>query len=333
MPANKNATRAARAPAKVLAQIDELCDTDKRGTLDFGKGRTLSVTNLAKVFFESTSHTKGDLLRYYTLISPFILPAIADRPLILKRFPNGIHGQAFYQQKASDDTPDGVRVEIVTNDEGERQRRMVGGDLLTLLYTIQLGAVSVDPWHSRFPKLDFADYSIIDLDPGPKAKFARVVQIAQWVKEVLDELGLHAAIKTSGSTGMHVYLPLPPQTPNEAATLIAQIVAERVAREHPKEATVKRFVKQRGEAMVYVDYLQNIKGKTVAGPYCVRARDGATVSTPIDWNELDENLDQRDFTIDTVVERFAKKGDIWATAMKKKNSLRGLLAVNKRKER
>ncbi|CAN5604662.1 DNA ligase D [soil metagenome] len=318
---------------KVLAQIDELCDSDKRGTLDFGRGRTLSVTNLAKVFFESTSHTKGDLLRYYTLVSPLILPTIADRPLVLKRFPNGIHGQTFYQQKASDDTPDGVRVEIVTNDDGERQRRMVGGDPLTLLYTIQLGAVSVDPWHSRFPKLDFADYSIIDLDPGPKAKFGRVVQIAQWVKEVLDELGLHAAIKTSGSTGMHVYLPLPPQTPNEAATLIAQIVAERVAREHPKEATVKRFVKQRGEAMVYVDYLQNIKGKTVAGPYCVRAREGATVSTPLEWGELTADLDPRDFTIDSVVERFARKGDIWGTAMKKKNSLRKLLAANGRKEK
>jgi bifunctional non-homologous end joining protein LigD len=208
---------------------------------------------------------------------------------------------------------------------------MVGGDLPTLLYTIQLGAVSVDPWHSRFPKLDFADYSIIDLDPGPTAKFGRVVRVAQWVKEVLDDLGLHAAIKTSGSTGMHVYLPLPPRTPNEAATLIAQIVAERVASEHPKEATVKRFAKQRGESMVYVDYLQNIKGKTVAGPYCVRAREGATVSTPIGWDELRAGLDPRDFTIDTVIKRFAAKGDIWATAMKKKNSLTKLLSANKRK--
>jgi bifunctional non-homologous end joining protein LigD len=317
--------------ARVLRQIDELCDSDKRGTLDFGKGRTLSVTNLAKIFFQSTSHTKGDLLRYYTLVSPFILPTIADRPLVLKRFPNGIHGEAFYQQKASDDTPDAVRVEVVTNDDGEKQRRMVGGDLLTLLYTIQLGAVSVDPWHGRFPDLAYADYSIIDLDPGPKAKFSRVVQVAIWVKEVLDELGLHAALKTSGSEGLHVYIPLPPKTPTDASTLVAQIVAERVAREHPKEATVKRFVKQRGEAEVYVDYLQNIRGKTVAGPYCVRALDGATVSTPLDWAELNADLDPRDFTMDSVIERFAKKGDIWATAMKRKNSLRGLLAGNKRK--
>ncbi|MGI9140583.1 MAG: DNA ligase D [Gemmatimonadaceae bacterium] len=319
--------------AKILSQIDELCSSNKRGTLDFGRGRTLSVTNLAKIFFQSTSHTKGDLLRYYTLVSPFILPTIDHRPLILKRFPNGVNGEAFYQQNASEDTPEAVRVEIVTNDDGERQRRMVGGDLPTLLYTIQLGAVSVDPWHSRFRKLDFADYSIIDLDPGPTAKFGRVVRVAQWVKEVLDGLGLHAAIKTSGSTGMHVYLPLPPRTPNEAATLIAQIVAERVASEHPKEATVKRFVKQRGESTVYVDYLQNIQGKTVAGPYCVRAREGATVSTPIGWDELRAGLDPRDFTIDTVIKRFASKGDIWATAMKKKNSLTKLLSANKRKER
>ncbi|MCR4339532.1 MAG: DNA ligase D [Gemmatimonadaceae bacterium] len=319
--------------ARVLRQIDELCDSDKRGTLDFGKGRTLSVTNLAKVFFESTSHTKGDLLRYYTLVSPFILPTIADRPLVLKRFPNGIHGEAFYQQKASDDTPDAVRVEIVTNDDGEKQRRMVGGDLLTLLYTIQLGAVSVEPWHGRFPDLAYADYSIIDLDPGPKAKFGRVVQIATWVKEVLDELGLHAALKTSGSEGLHVYIPLPSKTPTDASTLVAQIVAERVAREHPKEATVKRFTKHRGEAEVYVDYLQNIKGKTVAGPYCVRAREGATVSTPIGWDELTAELDPRDFTIDSVMERFTQKGDIWGTEMKRKNSLRKLLAANTRKEK
>jgi bifunctional non-homologous end joining protein LigD len=323
-----------RADAKkVLAQIDELCDSDKRGTLDFGKGRTLSVTNLAKVFFQSTSHTKGDLLRFYTLVSPFILPTIADRPLVLKRFPNGIHSEAFYQQKASDDTPDGVRVEVITSDDSEKQRRMVGGDLLTLLYTIQLGAVSVDPWHGRFPELAYADYSIIDLDPGPKAKFGRVVQIAIWVKEVLDELGLHAALKTSGSEGLHVYIPLPPKTPTDASTLVAQIVAERVAREHPKEATVKRFTKHRGEDMVYVDYLQNIKGKTVAGAYCVRARDGATVSTPLEWDELTAELDPRDFTIDSVMERFADKGDIWGTAMKRKNSLRKLLAASKRKEK
>ena len=311
--------------ARVLRQLEELCETERRGTLEFDGGRRLAVTNLDKVFFKRERYTKGDLLQYYVKVAPLILPTVRDRPLVLKRFPNGIHGQAFYQQKAQPGTPKDVRVETVVNDVGERQKRFIGGDLLTLLHTIQLGAISVDPWHSRVPHVDSADYSVVDLDPGPRAKFSRVVEVAHWVKEVLDDLGLHAALKTSGATGLHVYIPLPPRTPNEASTLVAQMVASRVAEEHPKQATTRRMVKTRGEAMVYVDYLQNIKGKTLAGPYCVRAKEGATVSTPLGWDELDASFDPRDYTIETVLDRFAEVGDIWKTAMKKPNSLRKLL--------
>ncbi|HUF64368.1 MAG TPA: non-homologous end-joining DNA ligase [Gemmatimonadaceae bacterium] len=310
---------------RVLAQLDELCDTERRGTLQFPGDRKLSVTNLDKIFFPAERYTKGDLLRYYTIVAGLILPAVNDRPLVLRRFPNGIEGPAFYQQKAQAETPEAVRVETVVNDAGEKQERMIGGDLLTLLYTIQLGAISVDPWHSRVPELDFADYAVVDLDPGPRAKFARVVDVALWVKEVLDELGLHAAIKTSGATGLHVYIPLPPRTPNDAATLVSQMIATRVAEEHPKEATIVRWVKQRGASTVYVDYLQNIKGKTLAGVYCVRAKDGATVSTPLSWEELDSSLDPRDFTIASAPDRFAAVGDLWNPAMKKRNTLAKLL--------
>jgi bifunctional non-homologous end joining protein LigD len=248
-----------------------------------------------------------------------------DRPLVLKRFPNGIDGESFYQQKASETTPPEIRVEVIETDGGEKQPRMIGGDLITLLYTIQLGAISVDPWHSRVPSLEYADYTIVDLDPGPRANFERVVQVAEWAKEVIDGFGLHAAIKTSGSTGLHIYLPLPPRTPNDAATLVAQMVATKVADAHPKEATIERSVKARGAATVYVDYLQNIQGKTVAGPYCVRAKPGATVSTPLKWTELTEKLDPRAFHLGNAVERFEKVGDIWSEAMKKKNSLRALI--------
>ncbi|HEX6249809.1 MAG TPA: DNA ligase D [Gemmatimonadaceae bacterium] len=310
---------------RVLAQLDELCTTERRGTLQFPGGRKLGVTNLDKVFFPAERYTKGDLLRYYTIVSGLILPAVKDRPLVLRRFPNGIKGPAFYQQKAQAETPDDVRVETVVNDEGERQERMIGGDLLTLLYTIQLGAISVDPWHSRLPQLEFADYAVVDLDPGPRAKFSRVVDVALWVREVLDDLALHGAIKTSGATGLHVYIPLPPRTPNDAATLVAQMIATRVAEEHPKEATIVRWVKQRGASTVYVDYLQNIRGKTLAGVYCVRAKEGATVSTPLRWEELDSSLDPRDFTITSAPERFAEVGDLWNPVMKKRNSLAKLL--------
>ena len=264
-------------------------------------------------------------MRYYVRVADFILPTILDRPLVLKRFPNGIDGEAFYQQKAPENTPPEVRVEVIETEGGDKQSRFIGGDLLTLLYTIQLGAISVDPWHSRVQSLEYADYTIIDLDPGPRANFGRVIQVARWAKEVLDSFGLNAAIKTSGSSGLHIYLPLPPRTPNDAATLVAQVVATKVAQAHPKEATIERFVKARGAAMVYVDYLQNIQGKTVAGPYCVRAKAGATVSTPLKWTELTDDLDPRDFHIGNAAERFEKTGDVWNEAMRKKNSLRALV--------
>ena len=310
--------------ASLLEQLAAIEEKGGEALLDFGQGKALKVSNLDKVFFPKEKYTKGDVMRYYTRVADFILPTVADRPLVLKRFPNGIDGESFYQQKASETTPAGVRIETIETNEGE-QPRYVGGDLLTLLYTIQLGAISVDPWHSRVQTLEYADYTIIDLDPGPRANFARVVQVALWAKEAIDGFGLHAALKTSGSRGLHIYLPLPPRTPNEAATLVAQMVATKVAGAHPKQSTIERSVKARGAATVYVDYLQNIQGKTVAGPYCVRAKPGATVSTPLKWSELTDDLDPRDFQIANAVERFEKIGDIWSEAMKKKNSLRALV--------
>jgi bifunctional non-homologous end joining protein LigD len=304
----------------IVAQLDAI---EKSGTLQLDTG-TLDVTNLNKVFFPDSGHTKGDLLRYYAAVAPYILPAIADRPLVLKRFPNGIKGMAFYQQKAPDEAPPSVRVEQVEDEGIETQRRLVGGDLATLLYIVQLGAVSVDPWHSRVQSIEHADYSIIDLDPGPKATFARVIQVAKWVKEVLDELGLRAVPKTSGASGIHIVIPLGPRVPNDSARMVAELVATAVADRHPKEATIVRGVKERPPATVYVDYLQNIRGKTVAGVYSARASKGATVSTPLGWDEVDTGLSPSQFTIDNVPARIAKVGDLWAKGMKKPNDLKKL---------
>jgi bifunctional non-homologous end joining protein LigD len=309
----------------LLEQLTAIEKGGGDGSLDFAQGRALKVSNLDKVFFPKEGYTKGDVMRYYTRIADLILPTTLDRPLVLKRFPNGINGESFYQQKASETTPPEVRVETIVTDRGEKQPRIVGGDLLTLLYTIQLGAISVDPWHSRIESIDYADYTIIDLDPGPRANFKKVVQAGQWAKKVIDGFGLHAAIKTSGSTGLHIYLPLPPKTPNEAATLVTQMIATKVAESHPREATIERFVKARGAATIYVDYLQNIQGKTVAGPYCVRAKPGATVSAPLKWSELNDRLDPRAFHLGNAAERFEIAGDVWNEAMRKKNSLRALI--------
>jgi bifunctional non-homologous end joining protein LigD len=327
-PAKKAPKRARRGAGKgaadVVAQVEAVRAAGGDGVLDLPDGR-LEVSNLGKAFFTRPKRTKGDLLAYYARMGDTILPSMKDRPLVLRRFPDGIGGDAFYQQSAPDEVPPGVRVETIVSEDGASQRRLVGGSLATLLYTIQLGAVSYDPWHSRVGKLDFADYTILDLDPGPGASFRKVIHVARWVREELDRFGLHGALKTSGSTGLHIYLPLPPRTPLEAATLVAQIIATRVASLHPETATVERMTRRRPRGTVYVDYLQNILGKTVAGVYAVRAKPGATVSTPLRWDELTDDLNLRDFTMDTVPARVAEVGDLWAEAMKRPNKLTGLL--------
>jgi bifunctional non-homologous end joining protein LigD len=313
-----------RAPelARLARSLQEIEKDNGSGSVKVGK-LDLALTSLDKVFFPKRKLTKGDLMRYYATVAPLVVPVMKDRPLVLKRFPNGVGGQSFFQQNAGE-PPAGVRVETIETQGGSTNLRIVGGDLYTLLYTIQLGSISVDPWHSRVQSLDFADYAILDLDPSSRATFGRVIEVARWVKEVLDRLGLHAGLKTSGSTGLHIYVPLPPGTPNESATLVAQIIATRVAEAHPKVATIERSVKARGATTVYVDYLQNIIGKTVAGAYSARANPDALVSTPLEWDELTDDLDPREFTIETAPQRFAELGDIWGRALKKPNSLKAL---------
>jgi bifunctional non-homologous end joining protein LigD len=290
-----------------------------------GKGQSgVQFTNLDKVFFPVPRVTKGRLLQYYADISPWLLPALRDRPLVLKRYPNGIAQEAFYQHKALTEPPAGVRAEEVV-ENGDAELRYIGGDLPTLLYVVQLGAISTDPWHSRVQSSMHADYSIVDLDPGPTATFKRVVQVARWVKEELDELGLHAVPKTSGASGIHVVLPLPRGASYEISRVLAELVARRVNEKHPKETTVVRGVRQRPQDAVYVDYLQNIRGKTVASVYSARAETYATASTPLKWKELTSDLSPLDFTIENLVQRAKRVGDIWADGMRRPNRLPGII--------
>jgi bifunctional non-homologous end joining protein LigD len=323
--AARKARSKASAAASVVEQLEEVERDGGDGTVQLGRGATLSVSSLGKVFFPRDGITKGDVMRFYARVEEAILPVMRDRPLVLKRYPDGIEGQSFYQQKAPDKVPPAVRAETIRNEQGEQQRRLIGGDLATLLYTVQLGAVSVDPWHSRVSKLELADFTILDLDPGPKAPFSRVVEVAKLVHEELDGLGLTAVAKTSGSSGMHIVIPLRPGVSDETAVLAAQLIATRVSTRAPGIATIERSVSARPTGTVYVDYLQNIRAKTVAAAYAVRARPGATVSTPLEWKEVDKTLDPRDFSIATVPERLRRRGDIWATVMKKGNSVRALL--------
>jgi bifunctional non-homologous end joining protein LigD len=309
---------------RIAAQLDSIEAHGGAGTIEWSSG-SLAVSKLDKVFFPKTKHTKGDVMRYYAQVAPLLLPTMTDRPLVMKRFPNGVPGKAFYQQRAPSDAPAGVRIEPVSDEGLLTQNRLIGGDLGTLLYLAQLAAVSIDPWHSRVGSIKFADYAIIDLDPGEGASFQHVVEVAHAVKNVLDRLRLHAVAKTSGASGIHIVLPLGPGVPNDGARMIAELIATMTVEMIPRTATIERFVKQRPRGSVYVDFLQNIRGKTVAGVYSVRARPSPTVSTPLHWDEVDERLDPTSYTIDTLPDRIAQTGDLWAKGMKVPNSLEGII--------
>ena len=317
----------ARAPskaalAKIAARLSEIEDGSGDGTLDLGGGVTLDVSHLGKVLFPKEKVTKGEVMRYYVQVAPYLLPILQDRPLSLKRFPNGVGGNFFFQQKAPPNPPDAVRVESLTSEAGERQDRVIGGSLGTALYCVQIGAFEFNPWNTRVGSPTRSDFTVIDLDPGPKATFKKVIDVALRVGDALDHLGLHAGLKTSGATGIHIVLPLPPKADESVAERVPRTIASAVAGAYPKVATVERSLDVRGPSQVYVDAGQNSRGKTVASAYSVRAREGATVSTPLDWDELEHGLDPRDFTVRTVPDRLAETGDIWAEEMRTPNPLK-----------
>jgi len=220
-----------------------------------------------------------------------------------------VKGPAFYQQRAPEDVPSGVRVEVLPNDT-EVPSRLIGGSLMTLLYMVQLGVISQDPWFSRVHSPDFADYVALDLDPMPGVTFAQVLDVARWTRDELLRYGIPNVPKTSGLTGLHIYVPLPPKTTYETGRLFCQILATMVASKHPKMATVIRSVHDRGRK-VYVDCLQNIRGKTLATAYSARASEFAGASAPVTWKEVDDGVDPRNFTILTLPQRVHHLGDLW----------------------
>jgi bifunctional non-homologous end joining protein LigD len=295
----------------IFAQLQAIQNDSGNGTLRFPGGKTLDVTNLSKVYFPKQRYTKGDVMRYYASIARTILPLVQDRPLVLKRYPDGIAKPPFFQQNAPRDVPKSVRTALVASSDG-KSRRIIGGDLPTLLYAAQLGAIDVHPWLSRVGSLDAADFAVLDLDPTPKASFARVMNVARAILESLKQGGYPAALKTSGSRGLHIFVAMPPRTSYAQAQDFARIVATAVAQDHPKEATIERSIAKRPRGTVYVDFLQNAEGKSVAAAFSVRARHGAPVSMPIAASELEDTLRIEDFTIVNAAAQAARRGKQWA---------------------
>jgi bifunctional non-homologous end joining protein LigD len=305
-------------PPSLLRQLTRIERDGGDGILVFGEGETLAVTSLDKEFFPADGYTKGDVMRYYTRVAPVLLPAIDGRPLTLKRYPNGIDGGSFFQHDAGDSPPEVVRVEQVMTEEG-KQPRFVGGDLATLLYTVQLGTIAVNAWHSRVGSLDSPDYAVLDLDPGDDVPFRRVLDVALLVKGELDRLGLRGVAKTSGASGLHVLVPLPRRSSYDTSAEIAAEVATRVASANPEVATVERSIDRRPPGSVYVDHLQNARGKTLAAVFSVRARPGATVSTPVAWPQVTRALDPQTLTITAVPRRLTRLRELWERGMAEGN--------------
>ena len=310
-PARAGSTTASPPPTPAPdPAIDALCDqlralesSRKRGVLTLPDGAQVPVGNLHKVFWPEPGLTKGDLVRFNLRMSPYLLPVVADRPLVMKRFPNGIDGKWFYQHRSPDELPDGVRV-VTVSESLEREDTgvpyLIGGTLQTLAWMAQLAVISQDPWFSRLPDIAEADWVALDLDPMPEAPFGRVVEVARWLHDELARLDVPCLAKTSGASGLHIYVPLPPGTPYEAGMIFCQIAATIVASRHPRAATVERMVKRRAADAVYIDYLQNIYGKTLAAAYSARASSFAGVSAPLTWTEVHDGLktglSPRDFT-------------------------------------
>lgn len=313
----KPATRRAKAatPDDVETQLAAIERGDGEGELELGRGVTLHVSSLGKMYFSDAGVTKGALMRYYTRVSPVLLPHIAGRPLVLKRYPDGAGGPMFFQQDAGPHVPDVVRTKALpTEEKGDRQR-IIGGELATLLYTVQLGAIEVHPWLSRVTDIDAADRCLIDLDPGDDVPFSAVVELARDVLRICRECDLPAAVKTSGSSGIHVVIPLPRSTSYDTSARLAMGIARVVAAARPERATVERSIGARPNGTIYVDAMQNARGKSAASAYSVRARAKATVSAPLAPRELTGRLRMDAFTVRTMPRRVARVGDLFGDTL------------------
>jgi len=262
------------------------------------------LSNLDKVFWPAEGYTKGDLITYYRTIAPAMLPYLQDRPLVMTRFPDGIDGKSFFQKDAPVFAPDWIRTEVIYSDDAEREvRYFVADDADALAYVANLGTIPIHVWASRIATLEQPDWAIIDLDPK-EAPFGHVVTVARAARELCEAVDFPCFVKTSGSTGLHLLLPLGRRCTHDQARLVSELLARVLVAQLPDIATVKRLPTQR-EGKVYLDYLQNGRGKLLVAPYCVRPLPGAPVSTPLLWDEVTAELDIRRFTIANVPQRVA----------------------------
>jgi bifunctional non-homologous end joining protein LigD len=294
----------------------------------------LKLSNLDKPFWPDEGITKGDLLAYYRGVAGALVPHLKDRPFTMKRYPDGAYGKFFFQKDAPSHMPEWIpTVELmVSTREKPRQRRRIQAPLvndeLALLWMVNMGCIDLNTWYSRVDKPGRPDFVLFDLDPSDDVGFAETIQVALLVKQALDALELESCVKTSGSDGIHVLVPVTRRHTYDETREFAEIVASALARTHRGLVTTEwTRAKRRG---VLIDSNQNGEGKTIASVYSVRPREGAPASTPLRWDEVKEGLDPRQFTMDVVRERIEEHGDLFEPVLRGRQSLSAALkAVRK----
>ncbi|SEW05669.1 DNA ligase D [Chitinophaga arvensicola] len=297
---------------------------EKERTLTLNS-KKVPLTNQSKIYWPDEKISKGELIDYYLAAAQYILPHLKDRPLSLHRFPNGIKGPSFYQKDLDlEHAPAWIKsVPLLADSTGKEVDYLVCNNEATLAYMVNLGCIEINPWLSRLSSLDKPDFMVLDLDPE-NIDFKYVVETALHIKDLLDSFKMTSFCKTSGSTGLHIYVPTGAKYPYDATRLFAEYIARHVNEELPKSTSVVRAKSARNKK-VYIDFLQNSRGQTVASPYSVRPKPGATVSMPLDWKEVNEKLKISDFNIHNSLERINEKGDLWHDIKSVKNDLRKVI--------
>ncbi len=276
------------------------------------------LTNLDKIYWPDEGYTKGDMLEYYNEVSKYILPHIKGRPQSLLRTPNGIKGKSFFHKDAGENAPDYVDTYPVWSDSSNKTvDYLVINNKRSLLYVANLGCIEINPWNSTVDNPDNPDYLVMDLDPSDKNTFSEVVDCALVIKEIFERGGVKSYCKTSGASGLHVYVPLGGKYDYEHVRQFAELIAHLTVEQLPGSTTIERSLSKRAKNKIYVDYLQNKKGATLSCAYSLRPKPGAPVSTPLEWKEVKHSLDPVDFNIKNALKRLQKKGDLFAPVLKR----------------
>ncbi|MFL5331513.1 MAG: non-homologous end-joining DNA ligase [Gemmataceae bacterium] len=292
--------------------------TDRNDVVIEQSRRKLALTNLNKPFWQSPRITKGDLLRHYAGVAPYLLPHLADRAMVMKRYPNGAEGPFFFMKRAPSPRPDWIETCRIEHASGNIIDFPIVQDLLSLLWVVNLGCIDLNPWYARCDDVDRPDYLHFDLDPVPPAKFEQVIDAALIVRETLEELKFPTLVKTTGSRGLHLYVPTVRGPTQKHVWTFAKVLAQAMAAKHPRVLTAEYRIAKRPAGRVLVDYNQNAWGRTLASVYSVRPKPKAPVSMPVTWQEVERGIRIEDFRIDNALARLKKTGDLWKPLLAKR---------------